>query len=162
MRAAGGAFYITKGLGTVPRYSSFLVIVNGVIFFYKTMRFSHVLMYSELTFGPKCTFFALLYFVFESGPRTFPRPRDWRSRSITGKRKMDLWSVIVLKFTRSCEDCRCTATQLLPIPAYMYHMYRVRHHVSDLGWVDLDVPLILPSCSASSATFPSAQAESGR
>ena len=119
-------------------------------------------MYSELTFRPKCTFFALLYFVFESGPRTFPRPRDWRSRSITGKRKMDLWSVIVLKFTRSCEDCRCTATQLLPIPAYMYHMYRVRHHVSDLGWVDLDVPLILPSCSASSATFPSAQAESGR
>ena len=42
-------------------------------------------------------------------------------------------------------------------------MYRVSQQVSDLGWVDfdLDVPLIMPSFSASSATFPSAQAESG-
>ena len=41
-------------------------------------------------------------------------------------------------------------------------IYRVAHHVSDLGWVDLDLdkPLILLSCAAYSAYLSSAQAES--
>ena len=43
------------------------------------------------------------------------------------------------------------------------YSYRVSHQVSELGLVDfdLDVQLILPRCSASSANLPSAQAESG-
>ena len=43
-------------------------------------------------------------------------------------------------------------------------VYRVIQQVPDLGWVnfDLDVPLILPRCSAHSAYLSSAQAESGR
>ena len=44
------------------------------------------------------------------------------------------------------------------------HMYRVTHLLVNLGWVDFDLGCftILPSCSASSANFPSAQAEPGR
>ena len=42
--------------------------------------------------------------------------------------------------------------------------YRETHLLANLGWVDLDLgySTILPSCSASSANFPSAQAEPGR
>ena len=43
-------------------------------------------------------------------------------------------------------------------------MYRVSHVLVDLGWVDhnLGVSPILPICPATSAKFPSAQAELGR
>ena len=43
-------------------------------------------------------------------------------------------------------------------------LYRVTHLLANLGWFDLDLgcSTILPSCSASSAKFPSAQAEPGR
>ena len=41
--------------------------------------------------------------------------------------------------------------------------YRVRHHVSDLGWVDfdleLDVPLLLPNGLASSGVFSYSKAD---
>ena len=42
--------------------------------------------------------------------------------------------------------------------------YRVTHLLANLGWVDFDLECstILPSCPASSAKFPPAQAESGR
>ena len=42
-------------------------------------------------------------------------------------------------------------------------LYRVTHLLANLGWVDLDLECstILPSCSASSANCPSAQAEGG-
>ena len=48
--------------------------------------------------------------------------------------------------------------------AFELGLYRVAHHVSDLGWVDfdLDVPLYSLTCSAHSASLSSAQAESGR
>ena len=42
------------------------------------------------------------------------------------------------------------------------HVYRVFHHLADLGWIDfdLDVPPILLSCPANSAKLSFAQAES--
>ena len=45
----------------------------------------------------------------------------------------------------------------------MRYMHRVAHLLVNLGWVDFDLgySTILPSCSASSANFPSAQAEGG-
>ena len=45
-----------------------------------------------------------------------------------------------------------------------YHHYRGTHLLANLGWVDFDLECstILPSCSTSSANFPSAQAEPGR
>ena len=44
------------------------------------------------------------------------------------------------------------------------HKYRLSQQVSDRGWVDfdLDVPPILPNCSAYSAYLSPAKAESGR
>ena len=43
-------------------------------------------------------------------------------------------------------------------------LYRVTHLLANLGWADLDLvcSTILPSCPASSANFPSAQAEPDR
>ena len=42
--------------------------------------------------------------------------------------------------------------------------YSVTHLLANFGWIDFDLgcSTILPSCSASSANFPSAQAEPGR
>ena len=42
--------------------------------------------------------------------------------------------------------------------------YRAGHLLSNLGWVDFDLEcsIILPTCSATSANFPSAQAELGK
>ena len=43
-------------------------------------------------------------------------------------------------------------------------MYRASHVLVDLGWVDFDLgdSTILPICLATSAKFPSAQADLGR
>ena len=45
-----------------------------------------------------------------------------------------------------------------------YVKYSVTHLLANLGWVDFDLgcSTMLPSCPASSANFPSAQAEPGR
>ena len=43
-------------------------------------------------------------------------------------------------------------------------LYRVRHLLANLGWVDFDMgcSTILPTCSATSASFLSARIEQGR
>ena len=51
----------------------------------------------------------------------------------------------------------------LSMPRRVELLYRVNHHLSDLGWVDfdLDVPHILPSYLTQSAKLSSDLLESG-
>ena len=94
---------------------------------------------------------------------------NWRSRRLRIRAKLQGY---VLQSTKSQPGSLPSMMEItgwhlgsgfeLLLPCHA--TYRVTHLLANLGWVDFDFGCfaILPTCSASSANFPSAKAEPGR